>query len=107
MGQRPAGAGRGDPHDLGYQVLGGSLALAVLMDAVAVAFVFLVLIEVLEPVSYCYFNPAVTLARMLTFSVSGLRRLDGLWFIIFECAGALAAAGVAAWFYKPIGEDLP
>jgi glycerol uptake facilitator-like aquaporin len=197
------------PMILGHQVLGGGLALAVLMDAVAVAFVLFVLIEVLEPVSYCHINPAVTLAmvargrmgpkmglayvgaqfagglggallshamfchhgfykvlsishvvrghgaylgeflgtfilvmtifgcmarmsrqpglvigllvgglllatsstmfanpqvtlaRIFTFSVAGVRPLDGLWFIVCECLGALAAAGMAAWLFQP------
>jgi len=203
------------PMILGCQVLGGGLALAVFMDAVAVAMVLFVLIEVLEPVSCCHINPAVTLAmvvrgrmeprmglayvaaqfagglagallshamfchhgfyqvlsishvargqgaylgeflgtfalvmaifgcmarmsrqpglvigllvgglllatsstmfanpqvtlaRMFTFSAAGVRPLDGLWFMVCECLGALAAAGAAAWLFQPAGQKEP
>lgn len=53
------------PTILGYHVFESGVALAVIMDALAVGLVLFVLIEVLEPVSYCHINPAVTIAMMV------------------------------------------
>lgn len=89
------------PMILGYQVLGGGLAPAVLMDAVAVAFMLFVLIEVLEPVSYGHSKMAVSLAMMVRERIG---TKTGLAYMAAQFAGglgALCAAGVAAWLFKP------
>ena len=54
------------PIILGYNVLNSGIGLAVLMDAIAVAFVLFVLIETLGPISGCHLNPAVTLAMFIS-----------------------------------------
>lgn len=80
------------PVILAHHVMGASVALAVLMDAVAVAFVLFALIEVLEPVSYCHINPAVTLAMM------GSRHIEagtGLLYMAAQFAGGLAGTLVS------------
>jgi glycerol uptake facilitator-like aquaporin len=80
------------PIILGYHVLGGSLALAVLMDAVAVGFVLFVLIEIFEPISYCHINPAVTLSMMVS------RRIEvktGILYLIVQFLGGLSGTLVS------------
>jgi len=75
------------PMILGYQALGSTIAVAVLMDAVAVAFVLFVLIEILGPVSDCHINPAVTIAMMAS------ARMDyatGLWYILVQFLGGVS-----------------
>jgi glycerol uptake facilitator-like aquaporin len=54
------------PGILGMYVLGASLALSVLMNAIAVGFVLFALIETFGPLSGSNFNPAVTLAFLFT-----------------------------------------
>jgi glycerol uptake facilitator-like aquaporin len=48
--------------------------------------------------STSFANPAVTLARSLTQSFSGIRPADVIGFVAAQCIGALAGAGVAHWF---------
>jgi glycerol uptake facilitator-like aquaporin len=57
--------------------------------------------------STCFANPAVTIARSLTDTFSGIRPVDTLWFILAEIAGALLAAALFHWFFlgKPLGES--
>ncbi len=88
------------PVILARQVLGAPLALAVLMDALAVGFVLFVLIEVLEPVSYCHINPAVTLAMMAS---GHLEVRVGLWYIPFQFLGGLVGvlASHLMFFHQP------
>lgn len=80
------------PIILGYHVLGASMAVAVLMDAVAVAFILFVLIEILGPVSYCHINPAVTLAMMASRNI-GVK--TGFLYIIVQFAGGLSGTIVS------------
>ncbi len=47
--------------------------------------------------STSFANPAITLARSLTDSFSGIRPADAPGFILAQLAGALAAAGAARW----------
>jgi glycerol uptake facilitator-like aquaporin len=80
------------PTILCYQVLGGSVALAVLTDGIAVGLVLFVLIEIFGPVSGCHINPAVTLSMM----VAG--RMDagtGIWYIIVQFMGGIAGTVVS------------
>jgi glycerol uptake facilitator-like aquaporin len=51
--------------------------------------------------STCFANPAVTVARSLTDSFSGIRPVDAPVFILAQCVGTLAAAAVFAWLLAP------
>ena len=50
--------------------------------------------------STSFANPAVTLARSLTQSFSGIRPVDVIGFVAAQCIGALAGAAVAHWFTR-------
>ena len=49
--------------------------------------------------STSFANPAVTLARAVTNSFTGIRPADAPGFIAAQCAGAVAAARFARWLY--------
>lgn len=88
------------PIILGFNVLDAGIAIAVLMDAIAVGFVLFVLIETFGPISGCHINPAVTLAMMLT------RRMDsrtGLLYIVVQLVGGLIGTIVSHAMF--IGHD--
>ena len=53
--------------------------------------------------STSFANPAVTIARALTDTFSGIRPLDAPAFIIAQFAGALLALALASWLFKPSG----
>jgi len=75
------------PTILAYNILNAAIPLAVLCDALAIAFVLIALIEVLGPVSGCHINPAVTMAMMVR------KEIDfgtGFWYIVAQMLGGLA-----------------
>jgi glycerol uptake facilitator-like aquaporin len=88
------------PTILGYNVLGASIPIAVLMDAIAVGFVLFVLIEILEPVSYCHINPAVTIAMMASKNISVK---TGILYIIVQIIGGICGTFVSHAMF--IGND--
>jgi glycerol uptake facilitator-like aquaporin len=49
--------------------------------------------------STCFANPAITLARALSDSFTGIRPVDAPAFIAAQFAGALLALGCARWLY--------
>lgn len=51
--------------------------------------------------STSFANPAVTFARSLTDSFSGIRPSDVVPLVAAQVSGALLAAGVFAWFQRP------
>ncbi len=51
--------------------------------------------------STSFANPAVTLARALTDTFSGIRPVDAPGFIIAQLSGAVLALLVARWLFKP------
>lgn len=51
--------------------------------------------------STAFANPAVTLARALSDTFSGIRPVDAPGFIIAQLAGALLGLGLASWLFKP------
>lgn len=53
--------------------------------------------------STSFANPAVTLARSLTDTFSGIRPLDAPAFIIAQCLAGVAAAAALAWLLHPRG----
>ena len=54
--------------------------------------------------STSFANPAVTIARALTDSFSGIRPLDAPGFIVMQILGALLAAAIAGWLAGPAKE---
>lgn len=54
--------------------------------------------------STSFANPAVTIARALTDTFSGIRPTDVPGFILAQVAGALIAWGVMAWLLRPTNE---
>lgn len=50
--------------------------------------------------STSFANPAVTIARALTGSFSGIRPLDVPGFIVAQAVGAIAALALAGWLFK-------
>ena len=58
--------------------------------------------------STSFANPAITIARSLTNTFSGIRPVDVPWFIVAQLAGALVALGTATvLFAKPRAQDRP
>lgn len=57
--------------------------------------------------STSFANPAVTVARALTDSFSGIRPLDAPGFIVMQILGALLAAAIAGWLAGPAKEASP
>ena len=53
--------------------------------------------------STSFANPAVTIARALTNSFSGIAPADVPMFIVAQFAGALAGLGVMSWFFTVSG----
>ena len=51
--------------------------------------------------STSFANPAITVARSLTDSFSGIRPIDAPGFIAAQIFGALAAAACARWLFDP------
>ncbi len=50
--------------------------------------------------STSFANPAVTIARCVSDTFSGIRPADVPAFVAAQCAGALAAAAMARWLFK-------
>lgn len=80
------------PIILGYHVMGASVALAVLMDAVAVGFILFVLIEIFEPISYCHINPAVTVSMMVS---KNIEVKTGLLYVLVQILGGFSGTIVS------------
>lgn len=57
--------------------------------------------------STSFANPAVTIARALTDSFSGIRPLDAPGFIVMQILGALLAAAIAGWLAGPATKASP
>jgi glycerol uptake facilitator-like aquaporin len=52
--------------------------------------------------STSFANPAVTLARSLTDTFSGIRPVDVPGFVAAQLAGAMAATALFAWLIPPL-----
>lgn len=55
--------------------------------------------------STSFANPAVTLARAISDTFSGIRPADAPAFIAAQCVGALIAAAFMGWLLAPTGKD--
>jgi glycerol uptake facilitator-like aquaporin len=69
---------------LAFNVLGADLALAVFMNAIAVAFVLFALIESFGSISGSHFNPAVTLAIYIT---GQMKRRRAIYYVVVQFLG--------------------
>ena len=54
--------------------------------------------------STSFANPAVTIARSLTDTFSGIRPIDAPGFILSQIVGALLALAFASWLLQPAAE---
>jgi len=88
------------PIILGFNVLESGVALAVLMDGVAVGLVLFVLIETLGPISGCHLNPAVTMAMLMVKKIEGK---TAVFYIIVQIVGGIL--GIFAAHAMFIGHD--
>lgn len=88
------------PVILGFNVLDSGVALAVLMDGIAVGFVLFVLIETLGPISGCHINPAVTMAMLM---VKQIDKKSATLYIIVQLVGGIL--GILAAHAMFIGQD--
>lgn len=59
------------PIILFHNIMGTSIGIAVIADALAVGFILFVLIEMFAPISGAHFNPAVSLAMVLGSKMKG------------------------------------
>lgn len=57
--------------------------------------------------STMFANPAVTVARMFTYAISGITIGSGLIFIVAEVLGAILATGVFVYLLYPKTDDVP
>jgi glycerol uptake facilitator-like aquaporin len=69
-------------------------------EAIAVAVGLYITAAYWFTASTSFANPAVTIARALTDSFSGIAPGDVPMFIVAQLAGALAALGVMSWFFS-------
>ena len=72
-------------------VLESPKSVAILANAIAVAFVLCVLIEMFEPVSGAHFNPVVTLVMLLDKKIS---KGKAALFLCFQTAGGIAGTAL-------------
>ncbi len=91
------------PMILFMEVFQSTLAVAVIADALAVAFVLIALIETFGPVCTAYFNPAVTLALLLTKSLSLKKAVE---LSIVQIFGGLSGVFITHIMYQNIVPDL-
>ena len=68
------------------------------------AFAVIVAVYVSAGVSGAHLNPAVTIARSLSNTFSGIRIADVPAFIIAQLIGALLAMALYNWLYPPVTE---
>lgn len=82
-------------------------ALAVRPQAVAAAVGLFISAGYWFTASTSFANPAVTIARTLTDTFSGIRPVDAPAFIAAQAVGALIAAVLVTWLMRPAGERKP
>jgi glycerol uptake facilitator-like aquaporin len=92
------------PMILFIEILGSSLAIAVVADALAVGFVLFALIEIFGPICTAYFNPAVCLALALNKEITIIRAIR---YSIFQIIGGIIGLiAVHLMFYDTIPKVL-
>lgn len=91
------------PMILFLEVFESTLAVAVVADALAVAFVLIALIETFGPICTAYFNPAVSLAMVLTGKLTWKK---GLELSIVQILGGLTGVAISHFMYQNVVNDL-
>jgi glycerol uptake facilitator-like aquaporin len=91
------------PMILFLEVFDGTVAIAVIADAIAVAFVLIALIETFGPICTAYFNPAVSLSEMLIGKIS---KKKGLELITVQILGGLMGVLITHLMYGNIVSNL-
>ena len=56
----------------------------------------------MREIGIAFANPAVTLARSMTDTFSGIRPVDAPGFIVAQLAGSVAATALFAWLTPPL-----
>ena len=77
---------------MGETLAAGNTAVALLANSLATGLALFVLIVIFGPVSGAHFNPAVTLAALLSRECTPAR---AVWMIVMQIAGALAGVALA------------
>src|SRR5439155_1314435 len=82
---------------MGERLAGGNGAVALLVNTISTGAALIALICTFGPISGAHLNPAVTLARSLTNTFTGIRPVDVPLFVVAQIAGALTATFVFRW----------
>lgn len=91
------------PMILFLEVFDSSLAVAVIADALSVGFVLIALIETFGPICTAYFNPAVSLAMVLTGKITWKK---GVEYSFFQILGGLTGVIVTHIMYQNVVSGL-
>ncbi len=88
------------PIILFYHIIQTDLAIAVLADAVAVAFILSTLIEIFGPISGAHFNPAVTISMLLLKRITTTKAAS--YIIVQILGGIVGMLASHLMFYQDI-----
>jgi len=88
---------------LPFTLDGSTVALAVFINAVSVAFVLFALIEAFKPISGAHFNPAVTLAMLVSGDIEKRR---AAWYVAAQFAGGFAGLMVAHLMFLNVASTM-
>ena len=91
------------PMILFLEVFQSTLAVAVVADAIAVAFVLIALIETFGPICTAYFNPAVCLSMILTKKLTWKK---GIELAIIQILGGLTGLLITHLMYQNVVDGL-
>jgi len=89
------------PIILFAEVLESHIGVALVANAIAVAWVLFALIEMFRPISGAHFNPAVTLAMLLDKKISGLKA--AMYILMQVLGGILGMIMAHIMFYDEVG----
>lgn len=89
------------PIILFYETMGAHIGIALLANAISVAFVLCALIEIALPISGAHFNPVVTLAKTLE-QQTGLKK--AVLYVVCQVTGGLAGIALThLMFFEKFG----
>ena len=84
-------------------VFGSSIDIALIANAIAVAFVLCTLIEIFGPISGAHFNPVVTVVMVLEKKV---KSAEAVLFVLFQVIGGVAGTILSHLMFLDVVEDL-